>query len=41
MLAAMTAVDHIVEGRVDRSELWEVNSEEEYHETKDEGRKKE
>ena len=31
MLAAMTAIDQIVEGRVDRSELWEVNNEEEYH----------
>ena len=40
MLAAMTAIDQIVEGRVDRSELWEVNNEEEYHETKDNGRNK-
>jgi protoporphyrinogen oxidase len=33
MLTAMMAVDNIVEGRKDRSNLWEVNTEMEYHET--------
>jgi hypothetical protein len=32
ILAAMTAVDNIVAGRVDKANLWEVNTEEEYHE---------
>ena len=32
MLTAMVAVDNIVEGRTDKSNLWEVNTEEEYHE---------
>ncbi|HVW10729.1 MAG TPA: NAD(P)/FAD-dependent oxidoreductase [Bryobacteraceae bacterium] len=35
MLTAMTAVDNIVEGRVDKSNLWELNTEMEYHESKD------
>jgi hypothetical protein len=30
----MTAVDNIVAGRVDKANLWEVNTEEEYHEEK-------
>jgi protoporphyrinogen oxidase len=35
MLAAMTAVDNLVEGRSDRSNLWEVSAEEEeYHESR-------
>lgn len=34
MLAAMTAVDQIVEGRIDRSALWAINTEQEYHEEK-------
>lgn len=34
MLAAMTAVDNIVAGRVDRSNIWAVNAEREYHEEK-------
>jgi protoporphyrinogen oxidase len=34
MLAAMTAVDNIVEGRTDKANLWLVNAEEEYHEEK-------
>ncbi|MEY4747511.1 MAG: hypothetical protein RLZZ416_560 [Candidatus Parcubacteria bacterium] len=34
MLAAMTAVDNIVEGRPDKSNIWAVNTEEEYHERK-------
>jgi protoporphyrinogen oxidase len=32
MLTAMTAVDNILSGRVDKSNVWAVNSEEEYHE---------
>ena len=34
MLAAMTAVDNIASGRTDRSNVWDVNTEAEYHETK-------
>lgn len=34
MLAAMTAVDQIVEGRIERSVLWAINTEQEYHEEK-------
>lgn len=34
MLAAMTAVDQIVEGRIDRSVLWAINTEQESHEEK-------
>ncbi len=36
MLTAMTAVDNIIEGRVDKSNIWALNSEMEYHETKTE-----
>ncbi|HVV43858.1 MAG TPA: NAD(P)/FAD-dependent oxidoreductase [Bryobacteraceae bacterium] len=35
MLTAMTAVDNIIEGRSDKSNLWELNTEMEYHESKD------
>jgi protoporphyrinogen oxidase len=34
MLTAMTAVDNIVEGRTDQTNIWEINTEEEYHEEK-------
>jgi protoporphyrinogen oxidase len=34
MLTAMTAVDNIVEGRVDKSNIWALNTEMEYHEEK-------
>jgi protoporphyrinogen oxidase len=34
MLTAMTAVDNIIAGRTDKSNLWAVNTEMEYHETK-------
>jgi len=34
MLAAMTAVENIVAGRLDKTNIWEVNTESEYHETK-------
>jgi protoporphyrinogen oxidase len=32
MLAAMTAVDNVIAGRTDKANVWEVNTEEEYHE---------
>jgi len=35
MLTAMTAVDNIVAGRKDKSNIWEVNTEEEYHEERE------
>ena len=34
MLTAMTAVDNILSGRSDKSNIWEVNTEEDYHEEK-------
>jgi hypothetical protein len=34
MLTAMTAVDNILAGVRDKSNIWVVNTEEEYHETK-------
>jgi len=34
MLTAMTAVDQIVAGRIDKSTLWQINTEQEYHEEK-------
>jgi protoporphyrinogen oxidase len=34
MLTAMTAVDNIIEGRLDKSNIWAVNTEQEYHEAK-------
>jgi len=36
MLTAMTAVDNIVEGRGDKSNIWAVNTEMEYHESAEE-----
>ena len=35
MLTAMTAVDNIIEGRVDKANIWALNTEMEYHESKD------
>ena len=32
MLTAMTAVDGLVAGRIDKAALWAVNTEQEYHE---------
>jgi hypothetical protein len=32
MLTAMTAVDNILAGRIDQSNIWAVNTEMEYHE---------
>ena len=34
MLASMTAVDNLVEGRADKANVWATNTEEEYHEEK-------
>jgi protoporphyrinogen oxidase len=34
MLTAMTAVDNIIAGNMDKSVLWEINTEQEYHEEK-------
>jgi hypothetical protein len=34
MLTAMLAVDNIIEGRTDKSNSWDVNREEQYHESK-------
>lgn len=34
MLTAMAAVDNILSGRTDKSNIWQVNTEEEYHESK-------
>lgn len=35
MLTAMTAVDNIIEGRIDKGNIWALNTEMEYHESKD------
>ena len=35
MLTAMTAVDNIAAGRIDKSNIWALNTEMEYHESKD------
>ena len=35
MLTAMTAVDNIAEGRVNKDNIWALNTEMEYHESKD------
>ena len=34
MLTAMAAVDNIVEGRRDKSNIWQVNTEQDYHESR-------
>ena len=34
MLTAMTAVDNIIAGRTDKANIWDVNTEMEYHESK-------
>jgi protoporphyrinogen oxidase len=34
MLTAMTAVDNIIAGRADKSNIWATNTEQEYHESK-------
>jgi protoporphyrinogen oxidase len=36
MLTAMTAVDSILKGRKDKANIWDVNTELEYHETREE-----
>ncbi len=35
MLTAMTAVDNILAGNFDKTSLWEINTEQEYHEERD------
>jgi hypothetical protein len=35
MLTAMTAVDNIIKGVRSKQNLWEINTEQEYHEKKD------
>ena len=35
MLTAMTAVDNIIEGRTDKANIWALNTEMEYHESKE------
>jgi hypothetical protein len=35
MLTAMVAVDNILAGITDKASLWEVNTEQEYHEEKE------
>ena len=37
MLTAMTAVDNIVNGMTDKSNIWAVNTEMDYHEEKQTG----
>jgi hypothetical protein len=32
MLTAMTAVENIINGRKDKNNIWEINTEESYHE---------
>jgi protoporphyrinogen oxidase len=34
MLTAMTAVDNIIAGNLDKTSLWQINTEQEYHEEK-------
>ncbi len=36
MLTAMISVDNIIEGREDKQNIWDVNTEDDYHETKKE-----
>jgi hypothetical protein len=35
MLTAMTAVDNIIEGRRDKANIWAVNTEMDYHESRE------
>ena len=34
MLTAMAAVEHILDGGLDKSHIWEINTEQTYHEEK-------
>jgi hypothetical protein len=34
MLTAMTAVDNIISGNMSKENIWDLNTEEEYHEEK-------
>lgn len=40
MLTAMTAVDNIIAGRIDKSNIWDLNTEMEYHERRTEEKAK-
>ena len=40
MLTAMSVVDGLVAGHVDKAALWEINTEQEYHEVKDREKKR-
>jgi hypothetical protein len=37
MLTAMTAVDNLAAGKTDKSNIWDVNTEQDYHEERNEG----
>jgi hypothetical protein len=39
MLTAMTVVDGLVSGHVDKASLWGINTEQEYHEEKEKEQK--
>jgi hypothetical protein len=39
MLSALTAVDDYLEGKTDKSDVWNVNTEKSYHEGNDEKKK--
>ena len=41
MLTAMMSVDNIIAGRVDKRNIWDVNTEDDYHESKEEPAKEE
>jgi hypothetical protein len=34
MLTAMAAVDNIIAGSIDKSAIWNINAEQDYHESK-------
>ena len=34
MLSAITAVENIINGVTDKQNIWDINTEEEYHESK-------
>jgi protoporphyrinogen oxidase len=40
MLTAMTAVDNLVAGRADKANIWDVNTEQDYHETQEQSANK-
>jgi hypothetical protein len=34
MLSAMVSVENIISGRTEKDNIWQINTEEEYHESK-------